>query len=152
MNKIVTTVAAALAASTLVAGPASAAENGAGMRLFAKLVFDMGDTNRDGSLDIDEIAALRMRGFDRADTNGDGLLSKAEQDAAAAKRKRRGEMASLAGEGHLERLDADGDGSVSRTEFRDAPRPFLELIDANADGAIDRDEMNRLAGIIARAR
>ncbi|MGB2817109.1 MAG: EF-hand domain-containing protein [Burkholderiaceae bacterium] len=84
------------------------------------------DTNKDGKLSKDEAIAW----FDRLDTNKDGFLS---QDELAAAR------AQFAGR----RMDADGNGLVSREEAKNFPMlaQNFDAIDANKDGQLSRDEM-----------
>lgn len=77
-----------------------------------------------------------MRLFERADTNADGVVTKAEARSAQA--------------GWLARADANGDGVVSRAEARETRRAKrvaqrFERADANGDGALDRAEFMRRA-------
>jgi Ca2+-binding EF-hand superfamily protein len=86
------------------------------------------DTNKDGKLSKDEVAAR----FDQVDADKDGFLS-AEELAAA-----RAQFA-----GRHQRMDMDGDAMVSREEAKNSPmlsRNF-DAIDANKDGQLSRDEM-----------
>ena len=45
-------------------------------------MFDMMDTNKDGSVSRDECRAHHDKMFDEADSNKDGMISRAESDAA----------------------------------------------------------------------
>lgn len=144
-------LAGVLGAAFLLATPASA-ENGFGARMMVNLLFQKGDANANGQLDPDEIAALRMHAFQRADANGDGTVSRAEQEEAASRRARRADMARMMGEEQIGRFDMNGDGAISLSEFESAPRPGFALIDVNSDGAIDRSEMDRFMAILAEAR
>ncbi|WP_306120747.1 MULTISPECIES: EF-hand domain-containing protein [unclassified Roseitalea] len=146
---------AAIALCGLAIGvPASAQTAEAGPRadMFLKFVFAAADADDDGVLGPAEILNLRMRGFDRADTDGDGTISADEQAAALERGQRRATHALLAAESGFERFDTDGDGQVTRMEFENAPTPFFELIDANDDGSIDRQELARLSDIIGDRR
>jgi len=145
-------LAGALSATLVAAMPAAAAENGVGVQLFVRMLFQTGDTNRDGRLDAGEIEVLRMRTFQRADANGDGVISQIEMQKAAEKRQRRADMARMMGEERIDQFDTNGDGSISRAEFQSAPRPGFAMVDINADGAIDRAEIDRIAAILAEAR
>lgn len=70
--------------------------------------FDQLDTNHDGNLSADEIAAAPGgRGLARADANGDGIVSKAEYAAAQGQR--------------FDMMDANHDGQLTKAE-RDAFR------------------------------
>ncbi|MFZ2102813.1 MAG: EF-hand domain-containing protein [Oricola sp.] len=144
-------IAGALFAGILAAGPA-AAGNGFGAKMLVNMLFQTGDANGNGRLDPDEIAALRMRGFERADANHDNRISKEEQQAAASRQQRRADMARAIGDGQMDRFDADGDGTVTRAEFENAPRPGFALADIDADGALDRAEMDRILSLMASAR
>lgn len=144
-------VAGAVCAALLFSVPASA-EGGPRARMAVAYLFKNADLNGNGVLDPAEIAEMRMRAFERADADGDGTISRAEQDRAAGRRARRAEMAWLAGEERLDRLDADGDGAISRAEFASAPRPGFAIVDTNADGALDRAEIERFLAILAEAR
>ena len=86
------------------------------------------DTNKDGKLSKDELAAR----FDQLDVNKDGLLSLEELAAARAQ---------FAGRGH--HMDADGDAFVSREEAKNSPMlaQNFDAIDNNKDGKLSREEM-----------
>ena len=86
------------------------------------------DTNKDGKLSKDEIAAY----FDRLDTNKDGFLSQEELAAARAQHMHQ-----------HSRADASGDGMISRDEAKALPRlsSNFDAIDTNKDGMLSRDEM-----------
>jgi|GEM_PF-6462841 len=145
-------IAGAVSAALAAAMPAAAAENGVGVQLFVRMLFQTGDTNGDGRLDTAEIEVLRMRAFQRADANGDGVISQVEMQKASEKRQRRAGMARMMGEERVDQFDTNGDGSISRAEFQSAPRPGFALVDVNSDGAIDRAEIDRIAAIIAESR
>lgn len=100
------------------------------------------DTNGDGLLTQDELAAQGAARFAAADTNGDGALSEAELLARATARTegRAAEMVARM----LERLDANEDGQIQQSELPEpnadrAERRFTRA-DANDDGAISAEE------------
>ncbi|MFD1788731.1 EF-hand domain-containing protein [Sphingomonas floccifaciens] len=67
--------------------------------------FDRMDTNRDGTIDATEMAALPGGGRGmRADTNGDGKLTRAESDAMSKER--------------FDRMDVNGDGVLDAAELQ----------------------------------
>jgi len=117
--------------------------------------FERLDTNGDGVVDGDELLTARREAFERADKDGDGFVSGSEVDALVGDRgdtmrpPRRGLGGGLArrrmpdGDERVRRLDTDGDGRISETEFLETRNPLLDRFDANGDGAISRDEIDR---------
>lgn len=128
------------------------------------------DTNRDGFITQDEMAAMRahrmsqrgqhVRGqrmatrdpgqaFDRLDSNRDGMLSR---DEFARGREIRRERMAMRGPmqgrrmggmmrgGMLRMADADRDGRVSLAEAQNAAVRHFDMMDANRDGAVTREE------------
>ncbi len=69
------------------------------------------DTNKDGVISRAEFMAAAQAKFDRSDLNGDGFISKDEREGARAVKEaeRRTE--------HFNRIDTNGDGVISRDEF-----------------------------------
>ncbi len=123
-----TLLAAALLAS-LAATTAIAAQDGgrAGQSARASL-----DANHDGVIDKSEAAKhprLAAK-FDQLDTNKDGRLGADERP----RRKHGGHGPHGGGHGGIGRLDADGDGRVSRAEF-DAGKAAREARMADMAGA-----------------
>jgi len=111
--------------------------------------FARADTDRNGVLSRAEVEralpgyAARFNDIDR---NRDGSLSPDELRAWQAGRK----SADRKGEGgfgeHFRRADADGDGVLSRSEADKAlPRigAKFDRIDANHDGKLSEDELRR---------
>jgi Ca2+-binding EF-hand superfamily protein len=70
-----------------------------------------------------------------ADTNGDGLISKAEAQAALPRLYR-----------HFDQIDTNHDGQISPEELKAAHQQrrhaMFDRMDANHDGMISRDEFN----------
>lgn len=110
------------------------------------------DTNNDGVLDEQELRASREATFERADTDGDGYLTRDESTGARmpgdVERRSRGLGVALGRrfgnaetpDERFERLDADQDGRVSKQEFVDVPHPLLRF-DADGDGRVTREEI-----------
>ncbi len=106
--------------------------------------FSKADTNGDGKLSRAEVekAMPHLAGkFDSIDTNKDGQLSRGELNAW--KKAHRGERQAKAAE-RFRHADGDGDGAISRAEAeKHAPRLArkFDLIDGNKDGKLTQDEL-----------
>ena len=92
------------------------------------------DTNGDGLISRAEAAALPKiaERFDQIDANRDGQVSVEELKAARGKHRGHG--------GLVKHLDADGDGKVSKAEAMVAAEKRFDRVDANKDGFITQDE------------
>lgn len=93
-------------------------------------VFEQADTNHDGLITRDEYLAARSARFDQIDRNHDGFLS---GDDFGRARERIEKL--------LEGADADGDGRVSREEYKNAGSKLFDMADTNHDGVVDKDEL-----------
>ena len=107
--------------------------------------------------DADREARARAR-FDRADANGDGMLSFAETQAMRETRhqmreeRRAGHAERQGMEGHrmgrrggmhgmmAERADTDNDGTITQAEFSAAALARFESADADNDGVVTAEE------------
>lgn len=101
------------------------------------------DTDGNGMLSRAEAAALPRiaKQFDAIDANHDNQIT--ADELKAFHEKARGEHAKQRGE-HWKKLDTNGDGKVSKEEAKaGAPRmaEHFDAIDANKDGFITPDEM-----------
>jgi hypothetical protein len=139
MKIVVALTAASLAAASfLVFGAAGERHDGK----FAERL-RTADANGDGLISRAEAASLPRlaRQFDEIDANRDGQAS--QDELRAFHEKRRAEHGQRRAE-HLKKMDADGDGRISRAEAQaNAPRLFshFDEIDANKDGFVTPDEM-----------
>ncbi|MFM7335716.1 MAG: EF-hand domain-containing protein [Tabrizicola sp.] len=99
-------------------------------------MFDAIDTNTDGKVTQDELAAHRAAEFAAADTNSDGALSAEELQAhmmAQMLARRSAQM--------IENMDDDGNGSLSVEEMGEGPMAdHFARIDTDNDGAISKEE------------
>ena len=126
-----TMLALASAATIAVAAPEGGHRGGMMERLKAA------DTNGDGLISRAEAAALPRLAerFEQIDANRDGQVSFEELRAARGHGKH--------GHGHggmMKHLDADGDGKVSKAEALTAAEKRFDRADADQDGFITREE------------
>lgn len=128
------------------AGPA---ERGPGPRGPAA-IFDQADTNKDGKVVWDEAWGYVQQRFNAADTNHDGALSQEEMAAAmpAGRRRANAEVPPERAAQHARMvgmmfrgLDANRDGKVTLDEIRPAAEARFRAFDANGDNAVTRDEL-----------
>jgi hypothetical protein len=108
----------------------------------AALMFARLDADGDGRVTQAEVAARKTRQFDRADRNGDGVLDQAEIEAVRARISRLAQAADAIVAERTGRLDADGDGTISRQEFA-GPSPLIALLDIDGDDAVSEAEFER---------
>lgn len=87
------------------------------------------DTNQDGQITRDEWKG-RDRGFQRADRNNDGVISREEVLTGRRKLRKR----------PLKQMDTDKNGQISRGEWLGNPELFSKL-DQNNDGVITKEEL-----------
>ena len=102
------------------------------------------DTNNDGALTKEEMAASRMQRLGGADTDKDGFISAAElteHHAAQMRAKQDGHFSGFAG-----RFDANKDGKVALDEIKAFDPPYFKDADANGDGKLTQDEMKAAKG------
>jgi Ca2+-binding EF-hand superfamily protein len=94
------------------------------------------DTNGDGMISRQEAAALPMisKHFDQIDANHDGQVTVEELKAFHEQQRA----------AHWKKVDTDGDGRISRAEAQaNAPRlaEQFDQLDANNDGFLTPDEL-----------
>ena len=95
------------------------------------------DTNGDGAVTAEEIEAQRAGKFAQFDANKDGELSPDEFNALEEDMRRERQQA------HFQRMDADGNKSVSLEEFSGPRDKMFERFDKNKDGKLTADEMSK---------
>ncbi|ESQ82417.1 hypothetical protein AEAC466_17505 [Asticcacaulis sp. AC466] len=93
------------------------------------------DTNRDGMLTRAEWQAWRSAQFTRFDRNGDGYLTNADVPAIAS-----GQMAPKM-QAAIAAFDANHDGRLSRDEFVNGPMLVFDQIDLDHNGVLDGHEI-----------
>jgi len=107
------------------------------------------DTNKDGSVSLQEYLAAQEKAFRQMDTNKDGALDSQELMAVRQGIRREvQQMAALRGGafGHgtlalrrFQELDANNDGKISAAEFK-GPQERFKQLDANGDGFLTKEE------------
>lgn len=99
------------------------------------------DTDKSGTISLEEFASIGMGKMIAADKDGDGILSTDEVSAAMeAERKRRRE------EAMMKRLDVNGDGSITVAELQDRMSKQFALLDRNSDGSLSEEEIRKMRG------
>ena len=99
------------------------------------------DTNGDGVITRAEFAAMRERLFAKLDRNGDGYLTADDQSHRRMGRRASGERLQQAMQG----LDRDRDGRVSHDEFTQGPTLMFDRADTDGDGTISAAELQAFA-------
>ncbi len=133
-----------LSAGVLIGAPAAAAQRFGD----AAAAFDNADTDRDGVITRAEFAASRMARFERMDRNHDGAVSKADFKRLARFRRNTADRL----DGLIAQADADHDGKATRAEMMAAPMPIFERADTNGDGGVDKDELAAVRAVLKGAR
>jgi Ca2+-binding EF-hand superfamily protein len=124
--------AAILAISVLVASTATAQ-----MRERSGMALDRADANGDGVVTRDEFMKARADQFASRDRNGNGFIDDGDL-GRRARRSNRGEQAMGA---IVKQLDTSGDGKVSKSEFVDGGAKMFDRIDADKSGTLDKQEI-----------
>ena len=133
----ITAIALASAATVVMAHPEGQDRGAKFERLRAA------DTNGDGLLSRAEAAALPRLAerFESIDANADGQVSFDELRGARHKARD-----GKGGERFLKRLDADNDGKVSKAEALAKATERFDRVDANKDGFITAEELSARLG------
>jgi Ca2+-binding EF-hand superfamily protein len=115
--------------------------------LFAQL-----DADRDGALERGEVPATSREAFDRllkrGDGNHNGKLEAEEYRAVLEDLREFGQQAKKRANQRFRSMDQDGDGKLSRDEFK-GPKPRFDVLDKDGDGVLTQQEF--LGGAPAKA-
>ena len=123
---------AAALAGTMLGGAAIAGQDapqGRGAGMMMRA-----DTNGDGNISRAEFTAQAEARFARMDKNGDGFITADEMSGRSGRGPGGGLMAA----------DTDQDGKISRAEFMAQSSERFAKLDTNGDGQISGDEMKAM--------
>ncbi|WP_404710251.1 EF-hand domain-containing protein [Sphingomonas sp. MMS24-J13] len=126
----------ATAAATLVAIPASARMPGRD----PAAMLDKADTDHDGRISRAEFIAARAADFARLDRNGDGVISRLDFTRILKFRP----QAAARIDAMIAAMDSDHDGKVTRAELAAAPPLLFDRADADHDNFVDKAELAQL--------
>lgn len=100
-------------------------------------IFERADTNNDGSVTRAEFTDARAAQFGKFDRNSDGYLDSNDvPKRLAARREKNGGGELLAGQ-----FDADGDGKVTKDEFVNGPTALFDRADSDKNDVLDAKEL-----------
>ena len=122
------------------------AQNRDGARLIEQL--EKSDTNGDGAISRDEFIAGRSAQFARLDRNKDGYFT--DSDIPGIVKNRLPPEMSV--DSMKATFDANGDGKVSQSEFVNGPTAAFDRIDANGDNTVTRTEIDQARAMLASLR
>lgn len=101
-------------------------------------LFERFDTDKDGAVTQSEIDETRAGSMARFDTDQNGTLSLPEYEALWME-KMRDRMVD-----GFQRLDQDGDATITAEEFTKPMRNIVTWIDSDGDGKVTRQEMKKM--------
>lgn len=134
------------AGALLIAGVALAHDGDRATRMFERF-----DLDGNGAITLQEAVSNAETRFDTADANTDGVLTEDEIKARAEERMAEKDNAERKGEGRhmrrisrmIDRVDANGNGAIERTEAIDAATERFTRLDADGNGSLTMDEISK---------
>lgn len=106
-----------------------------GMMRQAEAFAELYDANKDGKISQDEINATRSQWLSDADANKDGALSLDEFQGLWLKMQRERMVRAF------QKLDSNGDASISAAEYGDGLKNVVADLDTNRDGVLSREDL-----------
>lgn len=100
-------------------------------------MFQRADTDGDGAISRDEYRAWQDAVFAKRDRNSDGLLDEADRAEDTTKRRHR----AARGATLRKQLDTDNDGKISKVEFVDGAMARFDRWDTDGNGVLDAKEI-----------
>ncbi|WP_028055308.1 EF-hand domain-containing protein [Sinorhizobium medicae] len=113
----------------------------------ARQAFRQMDQNGDRALQFTEIQAARAALFDRLDANRNGVVDNSEAQDALQRVREGGRLQMVTAEGletQARRMDANGDGRITRAEVAQFIPDRLLRADNNGDRALSLAELKAL--------
>ena len=103
-------------------------------------MLEKADTDGDGRISRAEFVAARTANFAKFDRNGDGVITRDDFSSILKFRP----QAATRIDAMMAEMDTDHDGKVTRAEFATAPTLLFDRADANHDGFVDKAELTQL--------
>jgi Ca2+-binding EF-hand superfamily protein len=101
-------------------------------------IFDRADTNGDGLIAREEFLASRAQQFGSRDRNGDGFIDSSDLGERAAARPRSSQAMHVM----MTQLDEDKNGKVSKDEFVAGGAKVFERADTDNSSSLDAKEID----------
>jgi Ca2+-binding EF-hand superfamily protein len=92
------------------------------------------DTDKDGTIDLNEAKAAAAAEFDKLDTDKDGTVDRKEAAHHISKK-------------NFKAADPDNDKLLSKDEYVDLTTSLFKAADKDGDGTVDAKELHTKAGI-----
>jgi Ca2+-binding EF-hand superfamily protein len=134
----------AAAVATLGAIPASAQLMGRD----PAAMLDKADTDHDGRISRAEFVAARAANFAKFDRNGDGVITRDDFSRILKFRP----QAATRIDAMMAEMDTNHDGKVTQAELAAAPTLLFDRADTNHDGFVDKTELARLRAMMQQMK
>jgi Ca2+-binding EF-hand superfamily protein len=107
-----------------------------------QMMLDRFDTNKDGTITLEEFTAVHDARFEAADTNSTGEITLEQWLESRPGQGYRTDRA----EARFNRLDTNNDGVLSKDEVRSSGERKFTRMDSNGDGVITQDDLAQMGG------